>query len=140
MTAVMLLSCMNRMGMTIGELSSEVPKLIRSATTVIIPSGAFIPVLRTTDLEEEIRVMRSYLSGNGRVLMLRPETNKVEIIVEGIKAQQVNKVIEDAETMVRKNLRIPDGTSIYRRPAAAGEQKPSEQPTEGEYVSFKKES
>ena len=140
MTAVMLLSCMNRMGMTIGELSSEVPKLIRSATTVIIPSGAFIPVLRTTDLEEEIRVMRSYLSGDGRVLMLRPEANKVEIIVEGIKAQQVNKVIEDAETMVRKNLRIPDGTSIYRRPAPAGEQKPSEQPTEGEYVSFKKES
>ena len=148
MTAVMLLSCMNRMGMSIVELSSAVPKLIRSATTVIIPSGAFIPVLRTTDLEEEIRVKRSYLSGDGRVLMYRPESNKVEIIVEGIKVQQVNKVIEEVEALVRKNLRVPDGTSIYRRPSENNEPKPAAQPAaqsevqpaEGEYVDFKKES
>ena len=144
MTAVMLLSCMNRMGMSIGELSSSVPKLIRSATSVIIPSGAFIPVLRTTDLEEEIRVLRSRLSGDGRVLMYRPEANKVEIIVEGIKADQVTDVTERAETLVRKNLRVPDGTSIYRRPASNEEPKPSEHPSEqkaaGEYVDFKKES
>ncbi len=133
MTAVMLLSCMKRMGMTIGELSSEVPKLIRSASTVIIPSGAFIPVLRTTDLEEEIRVKRSYLSGDGRVLMTRPEVNKVEIIVEGIKAQQVNKVIEEVEALVRKNLRIPDGTTVFRRPVPTpDEPTPAEQSAAGE--------
>ncbi|MBQ9903101.1 MAG: hypothetical protein IJM51_12085 [Clostridia bacterium] len=134
MTAIMLLSCMNHMGMTIGELSSEVPKLIRSVSTVIIPSGAFIPVLRTTDLEEEIRVKRSYLSGDGRVLMTRPEANKVEIIVEGIKAQQVNRVIEEVEALVRKNLRIPDGATVFRRPTppADKEPAPAEQPAAGE--------
>ena len=133
MTAVMLLSCMNRMGMSIGELASEVPKLIRSATTVIIPAGAFIPVLRTTDLEEEIRVLRSYLSGDGRVLMYRPEANKVEIIVEGIKAHQVTNVTERAEKLVRDNLRVPDGTSVYRRPTSDDSQpKPTEQPAAGE--------
>ena len=133
MTAVMLLSCMNRMGMSIGELTSEVPKLVRSATTVIIPSGAFIPVLRTTDLEEEIRVLRSYLSGDGRVLMFRPEANKVEIIVEGIKSSQVTNVTEKAETLVRNNLRVPDGSSVYRRPAPSDNQpKPAEQPAAGE--------
>ena len=141
MTAVMLLSCMNRMGMTIGELSAEVPKLIRSSTTVVIPSGAFIPVLRTTDLEEEIRVQRSWLSGDGRVLMYRPEANKVEIIVEGIKAGQVSKVIENTEALVRKNLRVLDDTSIYRRPTAAKEdKKSSEQQADSEFVNYKKES
>ena len=133
MTAVMLLNCMNRMGMSACEIASEIPKLIRSATTVIIPAGAFIPVLRTTDLEEEIRVLRSYLSGDGRVLMYRPEVNKVEIIVEGIKSPQVTKVIEDAETLVRNNLRVPDGTSVYRRTAAADVTvKPADQPASGE--------
>ena len=133
MTAVMLLSCMNRMGMTIGELSSEVPKLIRSVSTVIIPSGAFIPVLRTTDLEEEIRVRRSYLSGDGRVLMTRPEPNKVEIIVEGIKAAQVNRVIEEVEALVRKNLRVPEDSPVYRRPIPSDNApKSSEQPAAGE--------
>ena len=145
MTAVMLLSCMNRMGMSIGELSSDVPKLIRSATTVIIPSGAFIPVLRTTDLEEEIRVKRSYLSGDGRILMYRPDVNKVEIIVEGIKIGQVNRVIEEVEALVRKNLRVPDGTSSYQRPSTQNaEPKPAEQPVEqpadGEFINYKKES
>ena len=145
MTAVMLLNCMNRMGMSIGELSSDVPKLIRSATTVIIPSGAFIPVLRTTDLEEEIRVKRSYLSGDGRILMYRPDVNKVEIIVEGIKIGQVNRVIEEVEALVRKNLRVPDGTSSYQRPSTQNAEpkpaeQPVEQPAEGEFINYKKES
>ena len=133
MTAVMLLSCMNRMGMSIGELVSEVPKLIRSATTVVIPAGAFIPVLRTTDLEEEIRVLRSRLSGDGRVLMYRPEANRVEIIVEGIKSAQVTDVTERAETLVRDNLRVPDGTPVYRRPTPENSApKPAEQSAAGE--------
>ena len=133
MTAVMLLNCMNRMGMSIGELVSEVPKLIRSATTVVIPAGAFIPVLRTTDLEEEIRVLRSRLSGDGRVLMYRPEANRVEIIVEGIKSAQVTDVTERAETLVRDNLRVPDGTPVYRRPTPENSApKPAEQSAAGE--------
>ena len=90
-------------------------------------------MLRTTDLEEEIRVKRSYLSGDGRVLMTRPEVNKVEIIVEGIKAQQVNKVIEEVEALVRKNLRIPDGTTVFRRPVPTpDEPTPAEQSAAGE--------
>lgn len=142
LTAVMLLSCMNRMGMTIGEISEDLPKLIRSAASVMIPSGAFIPVLRTTDLEEEIRVLRSYLSGDGRVMMYRPESNKVEIIVEGIKSAQVSKVIEKAEALVRKNLRVTDGASIYRRShAEAQPSKPAVQQAESEnYMNVKKES
>lgn len=142
MTAVMLLSSMNRMGMTIGELSSEVPKLIRSAASVVIPAGAFIPVLRTTDLEEEIRVLRSYLSGDGRVLMYRPEANRVEIMVEGIKANQVSNVLEKAEAMVRKNLRVTDGESIYRRPSTGSEEKksPEKHDAPDNLVNYKKES
>ena len=65
--------------------------------------------------------------------MYRPEVNKVEIIVEGIKSPQVTKVIEDAETLVRNNLRVPDGTSVYRRTAAADVTvKPADQPASGE--------
>ncbi len=147
LTAVMLLGCMNRMGMTIDELWAEVPKLIRGTTSVVIPSGAFIPVMRTTDLEEEIRVMRSYLSGDGRVLMYRPDSGKVEIIVEGIKSAQVSKVLEMAEAVVRKNLRIPDDATLFRRPEAAGATGNTDSPDDGgtpsggsHYLAVKKES
>ncbi len=142
MTAVMLLSCMNRMGMSIGELSENLPKLIRSTASVVIPSGAFIPVLRTTDLEEEIRVLRSYLSGDGRVMMYRPESNKVEIIVEGIKAAQVSKVIEKAEALVRKNLRVQDGAAVFRRQVQeSADNKPAApQAVNDHYMNVKKES
>ena len=75
-----------------------------------------MPTLTSSELKEEIFVLRSYLSGDGRVLMYRPEVNKVEIIVEGIKSNQVANVTEKAETLVRNNLRIPDGTSVYHRP------------------------
>lgn len=142
LTAVMLLSCMNRMGMSITEISNDIPKLLRNTSTVMIPSGAFIPVLRSTDLEEEVRVLRSFLSGDGRVLLYRPESNKVEIIVEGIKALQINKVIERAEALVRKNLRVADDTPIYHRPAES--EKPdsteSKQVSGGEIVNMKKGS
>ena len=112
----------------------------------MIPSGAFIPVMRTTDLEQEIRVMRSYLSGDGRVLMYRPDSGRVEIIVEGIKSAQVSKVLEMAEAVVRRNLRIPDGATIFRRPEAAGSSDSPDAPQDGgtpaagNYLIVKKES
>ena len=148
LTSVMLLSCMNRMGMTIGELWAEVPKLIRGSTSVVVPSGAFIPVMRTTDLQEEIRVLRSYLSGDGRVMMYRPDSSRVEIIVEGIKTGQVSEVLDKAETLIRNNLRIAEEAEDLRRPeTSAAAAKPADsQGSQGDpdggvqYQNVKKES
>ena len=129
MTAVMLLTCMNRMGMSMAELSVGVPRLIRNTSSVNIPSGAVLPLLHSTDLNEEIHVLRSYLSGDGRVSIYRADSGRgrVEIIVEGIKPQQVAKVAEMAERLVRKNLREKDGVPIREQePYRKNEDKPAD--------------
>ena len=70
-------------------------------------------------------------NNTGKVQKVFPETGR--IIVEGIKSSQVTNVTEKAETLVRNNLRVPDGSSVYRRPAPSDNQpKPAEQPAAGE--------
>lgn len=115
LTAVMLLSCLNRMGLKLEELSGEIPKLIRNTSYVMIPYGAFMPTLTSSELKEEIFVLRSYLSGDGRVVLSKPESSKVEIIVEGVKPNQVTKVTEMAERLVRKNLRETGNARVYEQ-------------------------
>lgn len=127
LTAVMLLSCMNRMGLKLEELSVEIPKLIRNTSYVMIPFGAFMPTLTSTELKEEIFVLRSYLSGDGRVAIAKTENSKVEIIVEGVKPNQVTKVTEMAERLVRKSLRETGNAKIYeQQPYNKDKEKPAD--------------
>lgn len=119
LTAVMLLTYMNRTGQSLDELSREMPKLIRNTSVVKIPSGAILPAFNSTDLPEQIHMLRSYLSGDGRVTLTKPERNKIEIIVEGVNLRQVESVTEQTERLVRKSLREKNGP-IYQ-PAAPSE-------------------
>ncbi|MBQ1413954.1 MAG: hypothetical protein IIY93_12295 [Clostridia bacterium] len=109
LTAVMTLTCLHRTGLTLVELSREIPKLIRNTCMVHIPSGASLPTLNTTDLPDQIKMLRSYLSGDGRVVLTRPERSKIEIIVEGIDARQVESVTGQTERFVRKSLQEKNG-------------------------------
>lgn len=118
MTAVMLLACMNRMGLSLAELARDVPRLIRNTSGVVIPTGAYLPLLQSMKLQEKIQVLRSYLSGDGRVNVFKssPTDNRVEIIVEGVRPGQVARVAQMAERLVRKNLRTEDGTEFLEPP------------------------
>lgn len=117
LTAVMLLTCIYRTGISLEELSRDTPKLIRNISIVNIPSGACLPVLNSTDLPDQINMLRSYLSGDGRVTLTKPERSKVEIIVEGVDQRQVENVIEQTERLVRKSLQEKNGPIYEPKPA-----------------------
>lgn len=116
LTAVMLLTCINRTGMSLDELSRDIPKLIRNTSIVNIPSGACLPSLHSTELPDQINMLRSYLSGDGRVVLTKPERNKIEIIVEGVHARQVESVTEQTERLVRKSLKEKNGPIYEAKP------------------------
>lgn len=105
LTAAMLLCCINKFGMSIDELCSDVPKFARATSIVTIPSGASLPDLGYTDLPDQINTLRSYLSGDGKITLTRIDKTKVNIIVEGVKQKQVTDVAEKTERLVRKNLK-----------------------------------
>lgn len=117
LTAVMLLTCINRTGMSLSELSRDIPKLIRRTSIVTIPSGACLPTFNSTDLPNQINMLRSYLSGDGRVSLARSERNKIEIIVEGVNPRQVENVTEETERFVRKSLKEKNGPIYEAKPA-----------------------
>ena len=116
LTAVMLLTCINRTGLSLEELSRDIPKLIRSVSVVNIPSGAFLPNFRSTDLPDQINMMRSFLSCDGRVSRTKPERDKIEIIVEGVDHRQVENVTQQTERLVRKSLREKNGPIYEQSP------------------------
>lgn len=126
LTAVMLLTCLNRTGLTLSELSRDIPKLIRNTCIVNIPSGASLPTLNSTELPDQIKMLRSYLSGDGRVVLTRPERTKIEIIVEGVNPRQVENVTEQTERLVRKSLQEKNGP-IYQTPPAEKKAAPAPQ-------------
>ena len=117
LTAVMLLACINYTGMSLDQLSRDIPKLIRKVSIVNIPSGACLPSFNSTDLPEQINTLRSYLSGDGRITLAKPERNKIEIIVEGINPRQVEGVIEQTERLVRKSLKEKNGPIYEAKPS-----------------------
>lgn len=111
LTAAMLLNCIHKSGMSIDELCSDVPKFARATSIVTIPAGASLPDLGYTDLPAQIQILRSYLSGDGKIVLTRMDRNKVNIIVEGVKQKQVADVVEKTERLVRKNLREKPSTT-----------------------------
>lgn len=105
LTAAVLLKCMNKSGMSVGELSVSLPKFARATSIVTIPATAILPDLGYTNLPEQIDKLRTQISGDSRIVLTRLDKNKVNIIVEGINQKQVTDVAEQTERLVRKNLK-----------------------------------
>lgn len=105
LTAAVLLKCINKSGMSVGELSVSLPKFARATSIVTIPATAILPDLGYTNLPEQIDKLRTQISGDSRIVLTRLDKNKVNIIVEGINQKQVTDVAEQTERLVRKNLK-----------------------------------
>ncbi len=105
LTAAILLKCISKSEMTLKELSLSVPKFARATSLVTIPAIAHLPDLGYTNLPEQIRKLRTQLSGDGKIVLTRVDRNKVNIIVEGVNQSQVATVVEQTERLVRKNLK-----------------------------------
>lgn len=109
LTAAVLLNCLSKSGMTLKELSLSMPKFARATSLVTIPASADLPDLGYTNLPEQIRKLRTQLSGDGKIVLTRVDRNKVNIIVEGVNQAQVASVAEQTERLVRKNLKETNG-------------------------------
>ncbi len=104
LTAALLLKCIRRSEMTIGQLSTYVPSFKRAISVIQIPPEVTMPTFSCTDLPEQINSLKSKMSGNARINISRSERNNITITVEGLNKSEVTSVAEQTENLVRSKF------------------------------------